>query len=93
MENWGIGVTITIRNLCMNNSVEDLIWFNEGHLGLLKLHVHLGWGFPVWGGGEEEPSLCCIASGKSSVTRFLLQDFDIWYLILKCNVIKRTLVA
>ena len=45
------------------------------------------------GGGEEEPSLCCIASGKSSVTRFLLQDFDIWHLILKCNVIKRTLVA
>ena len=52
-ENWGIGVTITIRNLCMNNSVEALIWFNEEHLGLLKLHAHLGWGVPVWreGGG------------------------------------------
>ena len=39
-----IGVTIKIRNSCMNNSVEALILFNKEHQGLLKLHVHLGWG-------------------------------------------------
>ena len=37
-----IGVTIKIRNSCMNNSVEALILFNKEHQGLLKLHVHLG---------------------------------------------------
>ena len=26
--------------------------------------------------------LCSIASGKSSVSRFTLQEFDIWYLML-----------
>ena len=64
MENWGIGVTITIRNLCMNNSVEDLIWFNEGHLGLLKLHVHLGWGFPVWGEGRRSLRYVALLQGS-----------------------------
>ena len=28
----------------MNNSVEALVSFNEGHQGLLKLYMHLGWG-------------------------------------------------
>ena len=28
----------------MNNSVEDLIPFDEEHQGLLKRHVPLGWG-------------------------------------------------
>ena len=42
-----IGVTIKIRNFCTNNSVEALILFSERHQGLLKPHVHLGWGVPV----------------------------------------------
>ena len=42
-----IGVTMKIRNFCMNNSVEALILFSERHQGLLKPHVHLGWGVPV----------------------------------------------
>ena len=42
-----IGVTIKIRNFCMNNSVEALILFSERHQSLLKPHVHLGWGVPV----------------------------------------------
>ena len=75
-----IGVTIKIRNSCMNNSVEALILFNKEHQGLLKLHVHFGVG---WGGGGEvqyggrgnEAVLCCIASGKSSVNRFSLREF------------------
>ena len=46
-----IRVTIKIRNLCMNNSVEALIPFNEGHQGLLKLHAHLGWGYQYGGRG------------------------------------------
>ena len=37
------------NKFCMNNSVEALIPFNEGHQGLLKLHVHLGWGVSVLG--------------------------------------------
>ena len=36
-------VTIKIRNLYMNKSVEALISFNKGNQGLLKLHVLLGW--------------------------------------------------
>ena len=35
----------------MNNSVEALIMFNEEHQCLLKLYVHLGWGFQY--GGEK----------------------------------------
>ena len=48
-----IAVTIKIRNSCMNNSVEALILFNEGHQSLLKLHVHLGvvQGFSMGGKG------------------------------------------
>ena len=44
-----IGVTIKKRIPCMNNSVEVLTPFSEGNQGLLKLHVHFGWGVPVWG--------------------------------------------
>ena len=36
-----IGETIKTKKLCMNNSVEALILFNEGHQRLLKLHVDL----------------------------------------------------
>ena len=71
-----IGVTIKIRNSCMNNSVEALILFNKEHQGLLKLHVHLGWGGV---GRGKEAVLCCIASGKSSVNRFSLREF--WYFV------------
>ena len=49
----------------------------------MKVHVHLGWGLGVgvlvW--GLKRAVLCCIASGKSSVSRFSLQKFDIWYLM------------
>ena len=41
-ENWG---DHQMKNSCMNNSVEAIIPLNEGHQGLLKLHVHYGWGF------------------------------------------------
>ena len=80
-----IGMTIKIRNLCMNNSGDALISFNEGHQSLLKLHVHLGW---TWGSSIRRGNgawLCCMASGKSSVRR--------WYFMLKCDAIERTLVA
>ena len=40
---WKIGVTIKIRNSCVNNSVEALILFNVGHQG------GRGWWRPVWG--------------------------------------------
>ena len=82
-----IGVTIKIRNSCMNNSVEALILFNKEHQGLLKLHVHLGWGGVVegrssMGGGEMR--LCCVAllQGSPVSTGFHLGNFDISYLML-----------
>ena len=34
------------KKFFINNSVKDLIPFNEEHQGLLKLHVPLGW---EWG--------------------------------------------
>ena len=80
-----IGVTMKIRNLCMNNSVEALISFNEGHQSLLKLHLHLGWRWGSSIGRANGARLCCMASGKSSVRR--------WYFMLKCDVIEGTLVA
>ena len=85
-----IGVTIKIRNFCMNNSVEALILFSERHQGLLKPHVHLGGGGPGWGGRGLWAVFCCIASGKSIVSRLPVQKFDIWYLKLKDNPIETT---
>ena len=85
-----IGVTIKKRIPCMNNSVEVLTPFSEGNQGLLKLHVHFGWGIPVWG---KWAVLCCIASGKSSLSSFSLRQFDVWCLMLKRDAIERTLVA
>ena len=32
--------------------------------------------------GEKGATLCCIGSEKSSVSRFLLGEFDIWYFML-----------
>ena len=89
-----IGVCIKIRNLCTNNSVEALLPFNEGHQVLLKLLCI----FSTWGGmfqhGEKKRSvLCCIASGKHSISRFSLREFDIWYWMLHCDTIKSTLAA
>ena len=40
MEKWGNHQN---KKLFVNNSVEALIPFNEGHQGLLKLHVLLWW--------------------------------------------------
>ena len=71
---WKIGVTIKIRNSCVNNSVEALILFNVGHQG--------GGGGGRPGGGGRGAALCCIASGQSSISRFSLRNFDIWYFML-----------
>ena len=56
-----IVVTIEIRNLCMNNSVEALILLNEEHQSLLKLHVHLGVVQCFIMGGGEKRGLCYVA--------------------------------
>ena len=56
-----IVVTIKIRNLCMNNSVEALILLNEEHQSLLKLHVHLGVVQCFIMGGGEKRGLCYVA--------------------------------
>ena len=37
------------NNFFPNNSAEALILLKEGYQGLLKLHLHLGGGSPVWG--------------------------------------------
>ena len=87
------GVTIKIRNSCMNSSVEALITFNEGHQGLLKLYMHLRW---IWGFSMEEKKgavLCCIASEKSSFSKFSLREFDISYIMLYCIVNECIMVA
>ena len=68
-----IGVTIKVRNSCMNNSVEALIPFNGGHQGLLKLHVHLMWGYQYGGRG-----LCYVALLQRSPVS---ADFDYGNLI------------
>ena len=50
-------VTVKIRNLYMNKSVEALISFNKGNRGLLKLHVLLGLlSFSM----EEKRGLCYV---------------------------------
>ena len=43
--------------------------------------------------GKREAVLCCIASGKSSVSRFSLREFDISYTMLYCNTNECILVA
>ena len=44
--------------------------------------------------GEKKGSvLCCIASEESSVSRFSLRDFDIWYLMLQHDSIENALMA
>ena len=69
------------KKLLMNNSVEVLIPFNEGHQGLLKLHIPSGWG--VEGGvsmRENEAILSCNVSGKLNISRVSLREFDITYM-------------
>ena len=86
-------VTIKIRNSFMGSSVEGLITFNEGHQGLLKLYMHLRW---IWGFSMEEKKgavLCCIASEKSSVSKFSLREFDISYIMLYYIVNECIMVA
>ena len=85
-----IGVTIKKRIPCMNNSVEVLTPFNEGNQGLLKLHVHFGWGIPVWGKWGCV-MLHCFRKIQSHY--FSLRQFDVWCLMLKRDAIERTLVA
>lgn len=36
---------------------------------------------------------CCIALGKSSVSRFSLREFDTWYIFLKRDTIESKLVT
>ena len=70
-----------------------LITFNEGHQGLLKLYMHLRW---IWGFSMEEKKgavLCCIASEKSSVSKFSLREFDISYIMLYYIVNECIMVA
>ena len=82
-----IGVTIKIRNSCMNNSVEALILFKVASR-VQKIEVFKkDWNFASCSSfascimkkhffqGGEEAVLCCIASGKSSVNRFSLREF------------------
>ena len=50
MEKWG---DHQMMKFFINNSVETLILFNEGHQGLLKLNVSLGEGAGVQCGGKQ----------------------------------------
>ena len=53
------------KKLLMNNSVKVLIPFNEGHQGLLKLHIPSGLGEVSM--RENEAILSCIVSGKLNI--------------------------
>ena len=70
-------VTIKIRNLYMNKSVEALISFNKGNQGLLKLHVFWGGSVSVWGkkGG------CVMFHCFREVQCQQVYTTGIWYLV------------
>ena len=84
------------KKFFINNSVEDLIPFNEEHQGLLKLHVPLGWewGVRVWGGGRGEWSYLQkrkfslrrknkMWGGFSESTEILLSLESVWRVLVK----------
>ena len=68
-ETWG---DYQNKEFHISNSAEALITFNKGHQCLLKLYVHLGWGFPVW----WEKSMCYELHQGSSVQALAYEVCD-----------------
>ena len=66
------GVTIKIGNSISVILLKPLITFKKGHQCLLKLYVHLGWGFPVW----WEKILCYELHEGSSVQALTYEVCD-----------------
>ena len=62
----------------MNNSFEALVLFNEGHEGLIKLHVHLGWD---WGSSMGVKGDCVMLHCFGEVQCYQFFTTEILYLL------------
>ena len=78
VQTWKAGGIIKIRSLCMNNSFEALVLFNEGHEGLIKLHVHLGWD---WGSSMGVKGDCVMLRCFGEVQCYQFFTTEILYLL------------